>query len=211
MCWREYDNFLFFGCGSEPAATPRPAEREKYISDDVIGLQRSLATNTLPIHETVGPLLKTTWGQAGVWQQYTPMKDGAPTYPGCTTIASAQLLYYYRYQNFARHHVCYTLEHDVTGNDVEDSTLCIPFETDRITYDWDTFAWSEEESASSIQAAASFIYHVGVTLNAQFGGGDGSSATGRQIENAFRYQWGFKKRRDQALRSRAVKIILKDG
>ena len=46
-------------------------------------------------------------------------------------------------------------------------------------------------SSARIAATARFIYHVGATLNAQYGGGQGTSATGRQIENAFRQQWGF--------------------
>lgn len=156
------------------------------------------------------PLLKTEWGQSGVWKQGTPLKDNEPTYSGCTTIASAQILYYYQYQNHANNDVCYGLEHDIQGEDIENDTLCINFHTDDIRYDWNSMAWSEAESASMISSASEFIYHVGVTLNAQFGGGEGSSATARQIENAFRYDWGFAKRRDQGERSRSVKVILKD-
>ena len=50
---------------------------------------------------TVGPLLSTEWGQGGVWQSQTPMKEGAQTYPGCTSVATAQILYYYQHQNYA--------------------------------------------------------------------------------------------------------------
>ena len=159
----------------------------------------------------VAPLLSTTWGQDGVWQQSTPLLDGAPTYPGCTTIASAQILYYYQYQNHASSDVCYELDHEVSGFDVEDgSTLCVDFASDDITYDWDAMAQTDAASDAATLAASDFIYHVGVTLNAQFGGGEGSSATARQIENAFRYQWGFEKSREDGSRAKSVTIIMKD-
>ena len=49
---------------------------------------------------SVEPMLQTRWGQSDVWQTATPLDAaGAPTYPGCTTVAAAQVLYYYRYQD----------------------------------------------------------------------------------------------------------------
>ena len=171
---------------------------------------RDRGTHDSHSNREVEPLLATSWGQSGVWKQGTPQADGEPTYPGCTTIASAQILYYYQYKNHASSDVCYRLDHDVTGADVEDGVLCLYFDSDDIQYDWDSMARSELDSLDAIHSANRFIYHVGVTLNAQFGGGEGSSATGRQIENAFRDQWGFIKRRDGGLRSKSVKVILKD-
>ena len=159
----------------------------------------------------VAPLLQTEWGQAGVWQQSTPTLEGEPTYPGCTTIASAQVLFYYQYQNYADSDVCYDLEHEVLSEDVEGGvTLCVDFASNDIQYDWDGMALHDEASTDATLVTSEFIYHVGVTLNAQFGGGEGSSATARQIENAFRYQWGFDKRREDGSRARSVTIVMKD-
>ena len=162
-------------------------------------------------NSTVGPLLKTEWGQGGVWQEKTPLKDGESTYPGCTTVATAQILYYFQHQNFVSNDICYGLDYDLSGTDIwNNDTLCIDFVSDDISYDWDSLAQTEDADAGSISQTSEFLYHVGVTLNAQFGGGQGSSATGRQIENAFRYHWGYTKRRDGGDRARSVKVSMKD-
>jgi len=159
----------------------------------------------------VAPLLDTEWGQSGVWQQSTPLIDGEPTYPGCTTIAGAQILYYYQYQNHASYDICYDLDTVVSGEDVSDgTTLCVDFDSDDIQFDWDAMAINDSASDAALLTTSDFIYHVGVTLNAQFGGGEGSSATARQIENAFRYQWGFEKKREDNARAKSVTIVSKD-
>ena len=158
----------------------------------------------------IGPLIETQWGQAGVWQQSTPLKDENPTYPGCTTVATAQILFYYKYQNYANTDTCYRLDHELDSPDIEGNTLCVDFQSSNITYSWDELAKTAQESLSKVESTADFLYHVGVTLNAQFGGGEGASATGRQIENAFRYQWGYSKRREDGERSKSVSIVLRD-
>ena len=153
----------------------------------------------------VEPMLSTQWGQAGLWQQNTPLRNGFYTYPGCTTIAAAQILYYYKYQNQASSPVSYTLEYDgIIGPDVHDGVISLNLT--EYSYDWQEIAETEEDSPERIANAAEFIYHVGLTLNAQFGGGEGSSATGKQIENAFRYQWGYnnKSRRTMSIISKSA-------
>ena len=70
----------------------------------IVGIWLLLGPTASEAAPIVGPLLQTTWGQDGVWQQSTPLKDGNPTFPGCTTIATAQILYFYQYldrQQFA--------------------------------------------------------------------------------------------------------------
>ena len=86
-------SFLLLACApvdSEPASAA--SDEAKFTTP-----RRGLAGG-------VAPLLSTEWGQTGVWQQHTPTLAGAPTYPGCTTVASAQVLYYYQYQNYYLHH-----------------------------------------------------------------------------------------------------------
>ena len=140
----------------------------------------------------VEPILQTEWGQGGVYKTATPLKDGQTTYPGCTTIASAQILNHYRYQDHANSEVGYVLDHPLTGPDVDGRSLYLDLTAH--SYDWQALDVPQ------------FIYHVGVTLNAQFGGGQGSSATGKQIENAFRYQWGYNQ-----ISRRKMFIIMKDA
>ncbi|MCO4746435.1 MAG: C10 family peptidase [Proteobacteria bacterium] len=164
----------------------------------------ALAASTVPTaFAGVDPMLQTEWGQGDEWKQSTPIKSGDSTYPGCTTLASAQVLYYYRYQTHGSSEVSYVLEHDgLSGADVADGVLTRDIR--ETAHAWDAMALTLDESPARVTASAAFIYDVGVSLNAQFGGGEGSSATGRQIENAMRYQWGFnhKARREMTIISK---------
>jgi hypothetical protein len=180
------------------AAEPEPSVADpKADSFDVNGL--------VPV---VSPLLEANWGQDGDYQSKTPRKDGAPTYPGCTTVASAQILYYYRHQDRANQSVYYTLEHaPLTGHDVVDDGRALFVDLPEYTYDYEAMPLTlNRASPAEIDATATFIYHVGATMNAQFGGGEGSTATGRQLENAFRYQWGY-----NSISRRQMSIIGKDA
>lgn len=152
----------------------------------------------------VGPLLQTEWGQDGAWQASLPTDEsGALTYAGCTTIASAQLLYYYQHQATASSAVEYLLDHEVSGVDIEDRWLAL--DLTETTHDWSAMAAVDSESQARTDAAAAFIYHVAVSLNAQFGDPSGSPATARFVENAFRYQWGY-----NSIARREMSIIGKD-
>ncbi len=163
----------------------------------VEGLARCVLVTMLMVlgtplaHAGVGPLIGTTWGQGGFYQNATPTRDGEPTYPGCTTIAASQILYYFQYQNHANEEVSYWLDNDgLVHPDLDGRSLYLDLPRQR--YDYDAMAASlDGATQSQIDATATFIYHVAVSLNAQFGNGEGSSATGKQIENAFRYNWGF--------------------
>ena len=44
----------------------------------------------------VAPMIQTRWGQGAPYNRATPRLDGQQTWPGCTTLALAQLLNYYR-------------------------------------------------------------------------------------------------------------------
>jgi hypothetical protein len=139
-------------------------------------------------HAGVEPMLTTEWGQSGVWQSQTPIDAaGDATYPGCTTLAAAQVLFHYRYQNAFSSEVSYGLDNPVTGPDIEGSWLT----AEPREHDWDAMALNEAGSPAAIDAAAVFLYDVAITLNAQFGEGPSTPASGRQLENAFRYQWGY--------------------
>jgi hypothetical protein len=161
-------------------------------------LWAALACNVA--NAAVEPLLDTRWGQSDVWQTKTPLQNGQLTYPGCTTISTAQVLYYYQHQNSAASEETYVLDHNnITGADITGNTLSIDLPS--FQYQWSEMAKIDTESTIKTNEAAEFIYHTGTTLHAQFGGDQGTSATGKQIENAFRYQWGFN---DKSRRSMSI-------
>ena len=161
----------------------------------------SLATTS---EAAVGPLLETTWGQSGAYQSQTPTLDDNPTYPGCTSISTAQVLYYYQYRDQALGQISYVLDnvgmtHDAVDNDV----LSLDFT--QYSYDFGAMSPSlDRATASEKEATATFLFHVAASLQAQFGYDEGSSATGRKIENAFRYTWGYnnKPRREMTIISK---------
>ena len=79
-----------------------------------LGVAVVLSGLSAPALADVAPLLETAWGQDGVWQAALPVDaSGERTAAGCTTIAAAQILYYYQYQATASSDVgggeCYRL------------------------------------------------------------------------------------------------------
>lgn len=157
------------------------------------------------LYSDVEPLLSTSWGQEGVWQEHTPMGEEGTTLPGCTSVAAAQILYYYQYGNHALNAVSYLINNpEVYSSDITDSMLSLDLSEYR--YNWSKFALSDRDTPKKLSHTSRFIYHVAVTLRTQFGESSGSSATGKQIENAFRYDWGY-----NAKRRRHMSIIAKDA
>ncbi|MDC0254416.1 C10 family peptidase [Bacteriovoracales bacterium] len=92
----------------------------------------------------VGPLLETEWGQGGLYQTFTPKITKSwdsevwlgQAYLGCTTVATAQVLKYYGYQNikylerYQEYSNCYPLGNHLRsglkGEDVDkNGVLCI--------------------------------------------------------------------------------------
>ena len=96
----------------------------------------------------VGPLLNTTWGQSGAYQNATPTMAGSHTYPGCTTISSAQILYYYQYGTQGEGEAAYALDnkglvHETITND----SLFLDFADH--TYDFGAMATSMVVTSSA--------------------------------------------------------------
>jgi hypothetical protein len=151
----------------------------------------------------VPPILETEWGQGGAWQAEMPQDAaGQATYPGCTTVAVAQVLFHYQHQASPNRAVSYVLDHDVTGAFIADGVLDLPARS----HDWDAMARTERDSAAAVSATSAFLFDVGATLHAQFGDDGGTPATGKQLENAVRYQWGF-----DAISRRQMSVIAKDA
>jgi len=138
----------------------------------------------------VAPMLHTEWGQADPWWSEAPVDArGESTYLGCTTVALAQVLYHYRYQAQLSGPVSYALDNPVDGPDIVDGVLARDADT---VHEWAAMAHTEAESDARVDATAAFLYEVGASLHAQFGDVSGSPATARLLENAVRYQWGYR-------------------
>lgn len=58
---------------------------------------RAQSRNGVASQDSIGPLLKTQWNQGDPYNQVFPTVAGVPTVVGCTTIATAQVLNYYRH------------------------------------------------------------------------------------------------------------------
>ena len=157
------------------------------------------------VYAGIDPLITTEWGQDGVFRQSTPLKNGSKTYPGCTSIAAAQIIYYYRYKSTCSYNDGYVLEHSpMEHEDIEGNYLYKDLTVKN--YDFTGMTLNGAGSPGELKKTADFIYDVSVTLNAQFGGGQGSSALGRQIENAFKYYWGFNKTYENNIYRRSGKM-----
>lgn len=147
-------------------------------------------------------MLETEWGQSGVWAAHTPVDAaGDHTFAGCTTIAAAQILFHYQYGG-PTGDIEYVLDHDVTHADIQNRTLARTFATP----DYDNMALTEAGTASDLDNTARFIYDVAVSMYAQFGDPSGSPASGKHVENAFRYTWGYNN-----ISRRSMSIISKDA
>ncbi len=139
-------------------------------------------------------MIDTMWGQSGIYrsQAKTPTnKNGDHTYPGCTTIAVAQILYYYQYQNQATVIIDYLQDYKDL---YQDGVLNREIYIDLFQYNYNFENMMPDlnnANQSQVDETTLFLYHVAATMQAQFGLDAGSSATGKHIENAFRYMWGF--------------------
>lgn len=134
----------------------------------------------------VPPLIQTQWGQGAPYNRATPTLNGEHTYPGCTTLALAQLLNYYRYKDQGTKEVIYAQENDaLVPNQVEVDLTAVRFDWAGMPNSLDGATNAQKETV------AQFLFWVGAALNVQFDLGNGSPASGKQLENAVRYAFGY--------------------
>lgn len=67
--------------------------------DSVWILVHNTSEEVLYNNANVGPLLSTKWGQGSPWNAKMPMINGIKCKTGCVAVATAQVLYYFHYQN----------------------------------------------------------------------------------------------------------------
>lgn len=145
----------------------------------------------------IEPMTTTQWGQSSPYNQGTPLLQGQQTYPGCAAIAVAQILKFHEYPSVGRGEVNYWW--DLGGKE-----LSVDFSSYQIDFGNmpDSLYRASREQRENL---TDFIYRIGVGLNAEFGIKEGTEASGKLIENLFRYHLNYGKSR------RSMKTVTKQA
>jgi len=127
----------------------------------------------------IGPLLTSTWGQRYPYNIYTPKKDGKNTPAGCTAVAMAQLMYYWKYPSSGQGKNSYQWNYQILN-----ANFVHP-------YYWNNMfnGYTGVETNSQKEAVARLIYDVGISVNMDYDT-DGSSArinSNNALVNNFKY------------------------
>jgi len=147
----------------------------------------------------VDPLIQTKWNQNKYYNRLCPIASGGPdghAYAGCVAIAMAQIMKYYNYPSTG------VGSHSYTWNG---QTLSADFGA--TIYDWNNMAdyyeyyfingtdqyaqWLTNPSEEEIAAVATLVYHCGVSVNMNYGGG-GSGAVTAYAETALKNYFNYK-------------------
>ncbi len=149
--------------------------------------------------EAVAPLIQTKWNQNKYYNRLCPVASGGPdghAYTGCVATAMAQIMKYWSYPSSG------VGSHSYTWNG---QTLSANFGA--TTYDWANMADYYEyyyvngtdqyahglpaPSEEEIAAIATLMYHCGVSVDMNYGGG-GSGAITAYAETAFKNYFNYK-------------------
>ncbi|MBI4721869.1 MAG: C10 family peptidase [Candidatus Stahlbacteria bacterium] len=116
--------------------------------------------------QSVPPLLTTTWNQDAPYWNQCPMISGQHCYVGCAALSTAQVMRYYRYP--AQGSGSHAYYDPGCGQN-----LSADFTT---SYDWANMPNTlMGANATQIDATAKLLFHIGVSLDMQYGTG---SSTG---------------------------------
>ena len=130
----------------------------------------------------VTPLLITKWGQREPFNSQCPTYNNEPTTAGCTAVALAQVLYYYRSDKTAS-----VVEEYV--NKATNTEISVDYSKGR--YDWDNMLSSYEEGTYTSQqadAVAHLMFEAGVACHCQY---DQYSTTGYDPFVALQRHYNF--------------------
>jgi hypothetical protein len=124
---------------------------------------------------TVGPFVEAIWGQGKPVNMYCPLACGIPTYAGCVTLATIQVMYYWRHPAHGYGSHAYIWDGDNCGV----RTLTADFSD---PYDWDNMPYYVPLDAplEQRQAVAELAYEVAVAFESTFG----RNGTGALVANA---------------------------
>ena len=154
--------------------------------------QRLLSGEVPPaVKATVGPFLTTTWNQSPYYNALCPYDSAynARAVCGCTATATAQIMKYFNHPATGYGSCTYT--HKRLGE------LSADYNVD---YQWDSMptALNSHSSDAQINAVATLIYHIGVSVSMDYsangsGGKTASYGYGGEpsSENAFKYNFKY--------------------
>ena len=157
----------------------------------------------------VEPLIQTKWNQNKYYNDLCPIAAGGPNghaFTGCVATAMAQIMKHWNYPSYG------IGSHSYTWNE---QTLSANF--GETTYDWNNMAdyyeyyyvngtdpYSQglpEPSEVEISAVATLMYHCGVSVDMNYGGG-GSGASSANVATALKSYFNY---------SPAIEYIRKNG
>jgi Leucine-rich repeat (LRR) protein len=129
-----------------------------------------LKSNKLSVSSKVGPLMnKIMWGQGKPYNNKLFEKYSERTSMGCTAIALAQLMYYYKYPFKGIGEFTY----DEAGSDPQIGTITAKFD-DNI-YQWENFKNSYSSNETELANMPELILETAMAIESDFGtGGTGS-------------------------------------
>jgi len=153
----------------------------KSMADEVAyAISENLLESPVPsVGDPIEPLLKSTWGQTGYYNRFSPVVGGKQSPTGCVATALAQIMYHHQWPaKPVGTASCRTTE----GN-----TYSMDF--DGIEFDWSnmTDSYNEQSSESSIEAVSTLMKCVGYGVNMNYGpyesGATTSDALKGMLEN----------------------------
>lgn len=137
----------------------------------------------------VEPLLTTKWNQNQYYNALCPVEPHSASghaVAGCTSVAMAQILHYWRYPIHGTGSHSYVADNSQLGIGYGNyGTLTADFSA--TTYDYDNMPDSlgAQSSQTEINAVATLIYHCGVSINTAYGAVS-SSAYISEVDDALR-------------------------
>ena len=138
------------------------------------------------IHEQLGPIVQTQWGQNAPFNNRCPSMGNQRCLTGCVAVSSAQIMYFYNHPRF---------DHpDYPTGMVDYYTSGIHIEEDLSTFhfDWSVLdkVYDNQSSEESCAAIADLLYACGVAAKMNYGVNE-SSATSYYQVRALVENFGF--------------------
>ena len=174
---QRYSNEIQYAISSKMSATPETAQLWKALSEG--------KGNVAKANVEVSPLIQTKWNQNKYYNSLCPAANGGPeghAYTGCVATAMAQIMKYWGHpaKGIGFHSYIW-----------KGQTMYADFNS--TTYDWDNmqqyynyyFAngtdqnanWINPPTSEQLSAVATLMYHCGVSVDMNYGGGSSGAVT----------------------------------
>lgn len=134
---------------------------------------------SMPPSQAVEPMLSSRWNQGWPYNNYTPMIGGSHPWAGCTAIAMAQVMFYWKYPERG------TGSHSYEWNG---QVLSANF-NHQYYWNWMLDSYSGGFSAGDMDIIATLVSDVGISINMNYGLSGSSAAinANRAFQNYFKY------------------------